>query len=185
MAESVGEDPRGESAGTQLFPYGRRLAPMLWALVALAAIEIGVVHLLLWHWSRALALTLGGVSAAALIWIVALILSFRARPVEVGPRGVRVRTGFVIDSDIAYGEIAFVQSGYASADYMPGSLLKASLLAYPNAVLLLRRDIDLAGAFGRKRRVHAVALAVDEPSRFLAAVERRLNAPTAEDRRAG
>jgi hypothetical protein len=39
-------------------------------------------------------------------------------------------------------------------------------------VILLRRDIPLAGPFGRRRIVHAVAVAVDEPARFIAALNR-------------
>lgn len=181
MIDDAGAAVRPEPVDTQLFTYSRQLAPMMWALVALGAVEIAVVHLLLWHWLPAVALALGVVSGAAILWLVALILSFRARPVAIGPESVRLRTGFLIDTQVPLGEIAFVQSGNAAADYMPGSLLKASLIAWPNAVLLLRRDIELPGAFGRRKRVHAVALALDEPARFLAALEARVKqAPAGE-----
>lgn len=181
MTDSLGGAVHPEPVEAELFAYGRQVAPLLWAFVALAAIEMAVVHLLLWHWSRALALVLGGLSAATLVWLVALLLSFRRRPVEIGPRSLRVRTGFLIDAEVRLADIAFVQSGYASADYMPGGLLKASLLAYPNAVVLLRRDVSLPGPFGRKRNVHAVALAVDEPARFLARLERRVKQAVEKD----
>jgi hypothetical protein len=128
----------------------------------------------LWHWSRPVSLVLLALSGMALICLVLLLLSFRGRPVEIGADGVRVRVGFLIDARVPWSEIAFVQSGYAPADYMPGSLLKASLITYPNAVILLRRDIVLPGPFGRRRSVHAIALAVDEPSRFLAALNLHL-----------
>jgi hypothetical protein len=160
--------------GAELFPYHRQLSPMLWVLVAIGLGEMGVVHLFLWHWSRPLALGLGTLSAAALVFLVALILSFRRRPIEIGPASLRIRAGLLVETEVPLAEIAFAQNGYAPADYMPGSLLKASLLAHPNALVLLRRDIDLAGPFGRTRRVHAVALAVDEPARFLTALNTRL-----------
>ena len=175
MADSVGEPAQPKLKSRESFAYGRQLAPMLLALVAIGAVELLAVHFLLWHLSRPLTFVIGGISAAALLFLVALILSFRGRPVLLDERGLRVRAGFLLDAEVPLGEIAFAQSGFAPADYMPGSLLKASLLSYPNAVVLLRRDIDLPGPFGRIRRVHAVALAVDEPVRFLLAIGTRVN----------
>jgi hypothetical protein len=174
MAESGEDASQAKRSGTELFAYHRQLAPMLWALVAVGIVELGVVHLLLWHWSPVLTLILGAASAAAILCLVALILSFRARPVVLGETSLRVRAGYLVDADIPLSEIAFAQSGFTPADYMPGALLKASLLAYPNAVILLRRDIDLPGPFGRVRTVHAVAVAVDEPARFLQAMGARV-----------
>lgn len=167
--------------GPALFPYKGQLAPMLWALAAIGLVEIAVVHLLLWHWSKTLALTLGGVSAAALLALVALILSFGRRPIELRPDSLRVRAGLLMEAEVPLGEIVFAQSGYAPADYMPGSLLKASLFAHPNVVVLLRRDIDLPGPFGRMRRVHAISLALDEPARFRTALNARVKDGPAPD----
>jgi hypothetical protein len=141
---------------------------------------MALVHLLLSRWSGAAALVLGILSGATLVSVVTLILSFRSRPMVLGPDGLRVRAGFLIDAHVPLDEIAFAQSGFAPADYMPGALLKASLLNAPNVVVLLRRDIDLAGPFGKTRRVHAVALALDEPARFLAAIAAQVKA-AAED----
>ncbi|HEY0313166.1 MAG TPA: hypothetical protein VGC56_11800 [Allosphingosinicella sp.] len=157
---------------------------MLWALTLILIVEMALVHLLLSRWSGAAALALGLVSGLALVSVVALILSFRSRPVVLGPDGLRVRAGFLIDAHVPLDEIAFAQSGFAPADYMPGGLLKASLLNAPNIVVLLRGDIDLPGPFGKSRHVHAVALALDEPARFLAAIETVVKAAAAEDRSA-
>jgi hypothetical protein len=170
MAESQGESAPSNQAGAQSFAYHRQLSPMLWAFAAIVVVEMAVVHLLLSRWSAGAALALGIVSAATLVGLVALILSFRPRPVLLGPAGLRLRTGFLIDAHVPIDEIAFAQSGFAPADYMPGGLLKASLLNAPNVVVLLRRDVDLPGPFGKTRRVHAVGLAVDEPALFLAAI---------------
>ena len=174
MTDSSDGDAHPKSQATRHFSYHRQLSPLLWALVAIGVIEMGAVHLLLWHWNRALSLVVMSLSGLVLIWLVLLLLSFRRRPVEAGSEGVRVRTGFLIEAIVPWTEIAYVQSGYTPADYMPGSLLKASLLSFPNAVILLRRDIPLPGPFGRMRSVHAVALAVDEPAAFLAAMNLHL-----------
>jgi hypothetical protein len=158
------------------------MAPMLWALAAILLAEMGLVDLLLSHWIGPLALVLGLISGASLVLLIALILSFHRRPVALGPESLRVRTGFLVDTDVPFGEIAFAQSGYTPADYMPGSLLRASLLTHPNVVVLLRRDIDLPGPFGRTRNVHALALALDEPARFLLALNTAVkSAPAPRD----
>jgi len=162
------------------FHYHRHVAPMLWAFAALGLIELSVVHLLLAHWSRTAAYALDVLSGGALLTLLALLFSLRSRPVLLGPGGLHIRLGFLIDAPLPLDEIAFAQSGYAPADYMPGSLLKANLLAQPNVLVLLRRDIDLPGPFGRTQRVHAVALALDEPARFLLALNTRAKNAAAE-----
>ena len=181
MAESQGEAAPSKQDGPHSFAYHRQLSPMLWALTFMLIVEMALVHLLLSRWIGAAALVLGILSGATLVSLVALILSFRSRAVMLGPDGLRVRAGFLIDAQVPLDEIAFAQSGFAPADYMPGGLFKASLLNAPNIVVLLRRDIDLPGPFGKTRRVHAVALALDEPARFLAAIAARVKAD-AEDR---
>jgi hypothetical protein len=181
MAEDEGEAAHPKGGGTELFHYHRQVGPMLWVFAALAFVELGVIHLLLWHWSHVAAYALDALSGAALLLILGLLLSIRSRPVELGAGVLRVRTGLLIDSPVPFDEIAFAQSGFAPADYMPGSLLKASLLAHPNVLVLLHRDIDLPGPLGRTRRVHAVALAVDEPARFLLALNTRVKRAAAAE----
>ncbi|MBV9932374.1 MAG: hypothetical protein JO013_15720 [Alphaproteobacteria bacterium] len=180
MAEFMGGTAHPQPAEPGVFHYRRQVAPMLWAFAALALAEIGVVHLLMWHWSRTAAGVLDGLGAALFLAMLVLILSLGRRPVLLGDRVLRIRTGLLVDAAIPLGEVAFAQSGYAPADYMPGSLLKASLLAQPNVLLLLKRDIDLPGPLGRLRRVHAVALALDEPARFLLALNTRVKNAGAE-----
>jgi len=174
MAESDGAVARPRPNGTELFHYHGRVAPMLWVFAAFALIELSVVHLLLSHWSRAAAFALDLASGASLLALLALILSLRRRPVLLDADRLIVRLGWLLDAAVPLDEIAFAQSGYAPADYMPGSLLKANLLAQPNVLVLLRRDLDLPGPLGRTRRVHAVALALDEPARFLLALNTRV-----------
>jgi hypothetical protein len=179
MADCDGAMGHPKPDRAERFHYHRQVAPMLWAFAALSLVELSVVHLLLSHWSRAAAYALDLLSGVALLTVLALIYSLRSRPVVLGPGELHIRLGFLIDAPLPLDEIAFAQSGYAPADYMPGSLLKANLLAQPNVLVLLRRDIDLPGPFGRARRVHAVALALDEPARFLLALNTRVKAAAA------
>jgi hypothetical protein len=179
MADSEDGSARPQPAGTELFHCHKQLGPMLWVFAALASVELGVVHLLLWQWSHAAAVVLDVASGAALLLLLALLASLRSRPVELAPASLRVRTGLLIDARVPLGEIAFAQNGFVPADYMPGSLLKASLLASPNVLVLLHRDIELPGPLGRRRRVHAVALALDEPARFLLALNTRVKSADA------
>lgn len=181
MAEDQGETAHPRGRGAELFHYHRQLAPMLWVFAALAFVELGVIHLLLWHLNHIAAYAVDLVSGGALLLILALLAAMPSRPVELDAAALRVRVGPLIDARVPLDEVAFAQSGYAPADYMPGSLFKASLLAHPNVVVLLRRDIDLPGPLGRPRRVHAVALALDEPARFLLALNTRAKSAAAAE----
>ena len=181
MADVQGGSAHRVAGSAEPFHYHRQVAPMLWVLAALALVELGVIHLLLSHWSRAAAYVLDALSAAALVGLLALLVSVRSRPVLLGPDGLRIRAGLLIDTQLPLDEIAFAQSGYAPADYVTGSLLKANLLAQPNVLVLLRRDIDVPGPFGRIRRVHAVAFALDAPARFLLSLNTLVKNATATD----
>jgi hypothetical protein len=176
----MGEAARPKSTGTELFSYHGQLSPMLWLFAVIAFIEVAIVHLLVAQWSRAAAIVFDGAGGAAFVAIIALLLSLRRRPVELNSSSLKVRTGLLLQAEVPLGEIAFAQSGFAPADYMPGSLLKASLLSPPNVLVLLRRDVDLPGPLGRRRRVHAVALALDEPARFLLALNTRIKSGAGE-----
>jgi hypothetical protein len=59
------------------FSYHNSIAPMMWVFVALGAIELAVVHFLLSFWSPIATLILWAVTLLSLVWMVALIRSFR------------------------------------------------------------------------------------------------------------
>lgn len=155
-------------AGCQGHAYHRHLMPMAVTLLALQAIEVAIHHLLLAHWSAFAAYVLFVVSDIGLIYMIALIKSFRLRPVLLTPDGVRIRTGLLIDRFVPHDAIAGLETHFDAALVKDKATLNAGLLAWPNLVLLLREP--LAG----RRPYRAIAFRLDDPEPFVRALRWRL-----------
>jgi len=155
-------------AGCQGFAYHRHLTPMAVTLLALQAIEVAIDHLLLAHWSAFAAYVLFVLSDVGLIYMIALIKSFRLYPVLLTPEGVRVRAGLLIDRLVPYDAIARIETSFDSALVKDKATLNAGLLAWPN--LVLRLDAPLPG----RRPRTAIAFRLDDPEPFVRALRWRL-----------
>jgi hypothetical protein len=155
-------------AGCQGFAYHRHLTPMAVTLLALQAIEVAIHHLLLAHWSAFAAYVLFVLSDVGLIYMIALIKSFRLRPVLLTPEGVRVRAGLLIDRLVPYDAIASLETSFDSALVKDKATLNAGLLAWPNLVLRLHEPLP-----GRRPRT-AIAFRLDDPEPFTRALRWRL-----------
>lgn len=155
-------------AGCQGFAYHRHLTPMAVTLLALQVIEVAIHHLLLAHWSAFAAYVLFVLSDVGLIYMIALIKSFRLYPVLLTPDGVRVRAGLLIDRLVPYAAIASVETSFDSTLVKDKATLNAGLLAWPN--LMLRLDSPLPG----RRPRTAIAFRLDDPEPFVRALRWRL-----------
>ncbi|WP_010544408.1 hypothetical protein [Sphingomonas elodea] len=156
-------------AGCQGFAYHKHLTPMAVTLLALQAIEVAVHHLLLAHWSAFAAYLLFVVSDAGMVYMIALIKSFRLRPVLLTPEGVRVRAGLLIDHFVPYDAITGLETSFDSALVKDRVTLNAGLLAWPNLVLRLNAPLP---AWRRPRT--AIAFRLDDPEPFVHALRWRL-----------
>lgn len=156
-------------AGCQGFAYHRHLTPIAVTLLVLQGIEVAIHHLLLAHWSAFAAYILFVVSDVGLVYMIALIKSFRLRPVLLTPEGVRVRTGLLIDRLVPYAAIAGVETRFDSARVKDKATLNAGLLAWPNLLLPLRAPMP-----GRRRPMAAIAYRLDDPEPFVRALQWRL-----------
>ena len=156
-------------SGCQAFAYHRHLTPIAVTLLALQAIEVAIHHLLLAHWSAFAAYVLFVVSDVGLVYMIALIKSFRLRPVLLTPEGVRVRAGLLIDRLVPYAAIAGVETRFDSARVKDKATLNAGLLAWPNLLLSLHAPMP-----GRRRPMAAIAFRLDDPEPFVRALQWRL-----------
>ena len=153
------------------FSYHRAIAPMMWVLVVLASCELVVVHFLVSLWNRPVALVLSAMSLATLVWLVATILSFRLLPVQVDEDRVVMRVGRLKSIDLTAEMIAGFRKDWDAAAIKDRSVLNLALIAFPNVVIDLVEPVRVG-----RRSVRAVAHRLDDPTAFVAAIERLKNA---------
>lgn len=159
--------------GTIGFAYHRYLQPMMIALLLLSCIEIGVTHLLIAHWNRTLAWILFAISDVSLLYLVGLIKSLRLAPVLLTRTGVRIRAGILIDRTIPYEAIAEVTANPDGETVRAPGSWDVALLAWPNLMLRLETPLPPRSPW-HGAPVHAIALRLDEPGRFLDELRGRL-----------
>lgn len=147
------------------FSSRRGIAPMLWALLVLCAIEAAVTHLLLALWWPRVAAVLSLASAGMLIWAVRGVAGMRTRPSTVDDHGVSLRTGRLVAVTIPWRQIGGVRCDEVPRR-QPGTL-NLALVAQANVV------IDCTPPLRRGRRQYdRVAHRLDDAAAFVAALKR-------------
>jgi len=165
--------PVDAPAGTRAFAYHTYLTPMLAALLVLQLIELSVVHLLLMRWSPSIAWIILGLSTWGVIWTIALLKSFRIKPVLLKNRSVHVRTGMIYDFEIPINSIADTRTGFTSDELATARILNLALMSSPNVTLRLAEPITIRTFSGRRKKISGVALRLDDSSGFVTELARR------------
>lgn len=148
------------------FAYHRSLAPMMWAFFGLAVTELVVVHfvlILLVDWRIALAISL--LSLSSILWIAAVIRSFRRMPVRIEDGSVTMRAGRLRTIRFPLADIARARGHFAAAELKRPGTVNLALIAYPNVLIELATPL-----VGRRRPVTAIAHRLDDPAAFFAAL---------------
>lgn len=156
------------------FAYHRAVAPMLWVLVAIATVEISVVHLLVALWSGRVALILSFISLGSLLWLLGFIRSLRRFPVIIGPDGLDWRCGSLRAMTVRQADVAAIRDdGWTLAAIKAAGCFNAALVAHPNIVIELR-----APMMWRRRPIRYLAHRLDDPQTFRAAFDAWLESGT-------
>ena len=152
----------------QAFSCHRNEMPMIWGLGTLAAAELLIVHLLVSMWSGAAAWALTALTIAAVAQAAWMIRAMITRPVLVGATDVtvrfRTRTPIVVPIDA----IDRVEDSALAPAPRGDGVFRGTLLAHPNVTLRIEPPIRHDG-----RRIDAIALRIDTPEEFRAAIEAR------------
>lgn len=147
------------------FSYARGVAPVLWVLVALMAIELLVTHLLLAHWFPRAALAVSAVTLALMLWFAGGVLSFARRPVLVGGTELLLRLGWLKRVAVPIARVRAVRREPIVLAPGDRTILNLALVTHPNIA------VELSPPLRRRRGVLGmVAHRLDDPAAFEAAV---------------
>lgn len=153
----------------QAFFYHRAVAPMMWVLVALATIELLVVHSLLAFWLPWLAIVLSAATVAGIVWLVLAIWSMKRLPVLLDDERVLMRAGRIKSLSIPLTDIAAVRGEIPKVE-IDRRTLNLALIAHPNVCLVLGEPRP------GKRRITQVVHRLDDSAAFTAALQARFEA---------
>lgn len=142
-------------------PYHRSVAPMMWVFVALASVELVVVHLLIALYSWRIALAVSLVTLAGLFWLVGIIRSFRRLPVRLDADTLVLRAGRLRSVTLPLANIAGVREHWEPGAHKARGTLNLALIAYPNLLIDLQAPVKGVESIGQR---------FDAPAEFLAAL---------------
>jgi hypothetical protein len=152
------------------FAYHRALAPMMWAFLALAGLELFVVHFLVSIWSVRAALLLSAATIASMAWMILLIRSFRRLPVLLDADELVMRSGRLIEVRVKLTQIEAVHGHFAGEALKSRAVLNLAMMSYPNLLIDLRAPIRRG-----RRSIERIAHRLDDPAAFIAALKARMN----------
>ncbi len=149
---------------TARFSYHRAVAPIFWAWLSLATLELVVVHLLVALWRPRVAVFLSAVTAIGIAGLVAMARSFKTMPALIDGDRILLRAGRIKAISVAFTDVAGLSLAVEAAMVKRRETLNLALLAYPNVV------IELTGPRPGRRGVRRVMHRLDDPAGFAAAV---------------
>lgn len=157
----------------QRFDYHRSVAPMLWVLAGISILELLLVHLLVSLLLNAAAAALLSLfTAAGVIWLGVAIVAMKRRPVLLDAERLVMRVGTFKSVTIPVSTIAGLRTEWDAQALKARTLLKLSLVAYPNVIF------DLTEPRPGRHGIIAIAHRLDDPAAFVAAIERLSPAPS-------
>ena len=145
----------------------------MYVFLALASIELLVVHFLVGLWSATAAWVLSAITLLGGAQIIRIVHRIKHRPTLVTDDALLVRTGDQADLDLPWASIGSVEAiGHGPKPTGP-DVLDTTFFAHPNVKITLAEPY-VRRKLGRERRVRIVALRVDEPDALINVVQRHL-----------
>jgi hypothetical protein len=138
---------------------------IVWLIGFLLIGETFATHLLLAMWSPLVAWLATASSAYLMLWVIGDAQAIRLYPVAVSGATLHVTLGIRWRAAIPLAEIASVTEIRA----VPEGAMNLALFE-PTVLVTLRTPAELRGLLGRRRRADRLALTIDDPKAFIAAV---------------
>ncbi|MEU2612516.1 PH domain-containing protein [Micromonospora sp. NPDC007271] len=177
--------PPAVEPGAAAFSYVGVVKPILFAFIALSAIEIPIFDLILRHtlpWPsvRHTVLALG---IWGLLWMIGLFAALRIHPHVADVEGLRVRNGFSVGFLVPWAAIARVDARYRSlpsgrsVQIEPdeaGMVLNVATGKQTSVDVVLREPLSVRLPNGPSRPVHEIRLYADDPAALVARAREHL-----------
>jgi hypothetical protein len=133
----------------------------------LIIVETAALHIPLAMWKPVVAWISTLSSAYALLWLAGDAQAIRLYPIAITGDALRISVGVRWRVAIPVADITAVTETRS----VPDGALSLAVLE-PSVLITLRAPVEVVGLLGRRRRSDRLALTVDEPAAFIAAIER-------------
>lgn len=138
------------------------------ALMFIIVIEAFVLHLLLTRWNSTAAWIVTGLSIYAAIQVLGFAKSLSKRPVVINKNSLILRYGILNEVEIPFSNIEKIELSKKplEKDKLTTTLSPLGELESHNVIISLKRESELFGIYGLKKRFKVIGFHIDEPAEF-------------------
>lgn len=146
------------------------------AFILIIGIETFVFHFLLAHWSLLAAWILTALSIYTAIQVFGFAKSLSKRPISINQKSLILRYGILNEAEIPFADIGEVElsSKLLDKDVLTKTLSPLGEIESYNVVIHLRKENNLVGLYGMKKKFKVIGLHIDEPKDFKEKMENAL-----------
>jgi hypothetical protein len=145
---------------------------VLWLLLGLAVLEIAALHLILRHWSHAVAWALSDLGILGLLFILGTLRAMQLKPALVTATEISLSLGLMRSIHAPISSVSEI-TRHSSVVRKAREVLRTSLIEPPNVLVKFASPVRAETLYGGTRLVTSVAAFLDSPDAFIAAVESR------------
>ncbi|MHA7130435.1 hypothetical protein [Algoriphagus namhaensis] len=159
------------------FSYHRESSAriVLSILILLVVTETLVFHILVMNWSTTAAWILTGVSAYSGLQVFGIVRSLAVRPHLVQRDSLDLRFGILNQCVVNFDDLATIEK--SSCELEEGTFNNLSPLGSMdphNVIIKFKTEQTISGLYGREQKTAILAIYVDRPNHFVAAVRGKM-----------
>lgn len=146
------------------------------AFILIIGIETFAFHFLLARWSLIAAWVLTTLSVYTAIQIFGFAKSLSKRPISINQNSLTLKYGILNEVEIPFSYIGKIELSRKSLDkdVLTKTLSPLGEIESHNVIIHLKKENELVGLYGMKKKFKVIGLHIDEPKEFKEKIENAL-----------
>ncbi len=146
---------------------------LLYTFILIIAVETIAIHFLLSRWSFIAAWILTALSIYTAIQVFGFVKSLTQRPISINQNSLTLKYGILNEVEISFSDIDKIELSRKSLEKneLTKTLSPLGELESHNIIIRLKKEKELVGLYGMKKRFNILGLHIDEPEEFNERIE--------------
>ena len=149
---------------------------LFYAFILIIGVETIAIHFLLTRWSLIAAWILTALSIYTVIQVFGFAKSLTQRPISINQESLTLKYGILNEVEIPFSDIDKIELSRKSLakDKLTKTLSPLGELESHNVIIHLKKENELVGLYGMKKKFNVLGLHIDEPKEFNGKMENAL-----------
>lgn len=141
---------------------------LFYAFILIIAVETIAIHFLLTRWSLIAAWILTVLSIYTAFQVFGFAKSLTQRPISINQHSLTLKYGILNEVEIPFSDISKIELSKKTLEKneLTKTLSPLGELESHNVIIHLKRENELVGLYGMKKRFNLLGLHIDEPTEF-------------------